>query len=86
MGRDLSEALLFVRCQIGFLVLWVAAHQVYFPRHNNIQVDDPRAATLPFALGCPSQFPDAPRTGYHVACVRMANQINCYCVDTLRSD
>jgi hypothetical protein len=57
MSRDLPKAFLLIRGQIRFDVLRITAEQVNTGRVRNVKVDNPRAATLPLSLRCPSQFP-----------------------------
>jgi len=86
MGRDLSQLLLLVGIQVRFDVLRVAPDQINARGNHNVQVDDPGATTLPFALRCPSQFPGTARSRYHVAGVRMIDQINSQRLNAIRPD
>jgi hypothetical protein len=76
MGRDLLQLLFLIRGQIRLDVLGIAPNQVNASGNNDVQVDDPGAAALPFAPRRPSQFPNSARSRYHVASIRMVNQIN----------
>jgi hypothetical protein len=86
MGCDLPQLLLLIRGQIRFDVLGVTTNQVNAAGNYNVQVDDPGAAALSFALRRLSQFPNAARSRYHVAGVGMVDQINSQCLDTIRPD
>ena len=54
--------------------------------YHNVQVNDPRTAALPLALGGPPQLADSPGPRYHVSGVGMANQIKGHAFDAVRSD
>ena len=86
MGRDLSQLLLLVRGQIRLDVLGVTPNQVNAGGNHNVQVDDPGAAALSFALRCPSQFPDSARSRYHIASIGMINQIDGQRLNAIRPD
>jgi hypothetical protein len=86
MGRDLPQLLLLIGGQIRLDILGITPNQINVSGNHNVQVDDPGAATFPFALRRPSQFPDSARSRYHVASVGTVNQINGYRLDTIRPD
>ncbi len=75
MGRDLPQLFLLIRSQIRFDILGVTPNQVNADGYHDVQVNDPGATALSFALRCPSQFPDSARSRYHVSGVGMVNQI-----------
>ncbi len=86
MGCNLPQLLLLIRRQIYFDVLGVTPNQVNMCSHHDVQIDNPGAATLSFAFRRPSQLSDSTRSWYHIASVRMINQINSYCLNAVRTD
>src|SRR6478609_8229313 len=76
MGRYLPQFLLFIFGQIGLDVLCITTEQVNSRGDHNVQVNDPRAATLSLALRRPSQLSRSGSAWYHVSGGRMVNEIN----------
>jgi hypothetical protein len=86
MCCDLSQFPGLTNGKIRLLILGITSKQLNPRRDDNVDVNDPRSATLSFAPRCPTQLSHPSGSRNHVARSRMLCQIRCELLDPINAN